>query len=369
MKIDIDDTLWNIIENHYEKEFYTDAVKDACIYLNEIIQNKTGLNEIDGEKLINMAFSEKDPKILINPNQTTTEKDIQRGTGYLLRGIVTSIRNPINHKAINYNKKEADSILLFISNYVLPKIDNSKESTYIDSWFDFIFIENSNYSNEYFDIVISKISKKEKLSLMVEIINRISEIKKEKYKYFVNKLYDSLNKSEQLEVNNVINRFLLTTKDENGSLTSFFNHFNCTIWKSLDELSKTRIEEMICESIEKGNSNDKSAGYLATWANAWCSVFSNKDKIIAKLFRKLSVEKEAKYVIDYFCNILIDKNVIKDYSKKIESELKNGNKYYKELIDYTYFKITGTKLPAGIVKEYKQFKENENYFDDNLPFY
>lgn len=367
MKDRINEDLWNVIENHYEKGFYTDAVKDACFFINEIIQNKSGLNEIDGEKLINTAFSEKDPKLLVNANQTQTEKDIQRGTGYLLRGITTAIRNPISHKIIKFEKEEADAILLFLSNYILPKIDSSKESVYIEDWFEYIFMDNNDYSDSYCDIVIKKISKKEKYDLMLNIVDRLSLIKRGKYSYFINKLYNSLLKSEQIEVNKHLEKFLLSTKDFNGELISFFNHFNPSIWKNLDELPRARIEEMIYASICKGNENSND-GYLATWACEWINEFAIKDKIIDELFIKLSIKNEAKYVINYFATIISSSVVISERKEKIENELEEGNKYYKELLRFAISNNCGIKLSKSLEKKYNDFSENEDYFD-NLPFY
>ena len=146
-KEDLKKEFWNSIKLHYEKDCYNDALKDACFYVIELIQQKGDNIDLDGEKLINEFFSEQKPKILINNNSTKSEKDEQRGFGFILRGIICAVRNPLSHsKKHSFSKEETDAILLFINNYILNKLDNTKEFGYVDNWFDFIFIKNNNDS-------------------------------------------------------------------------------------------------------------------------------------------------------------------------------------------------------------------------------
>lgn len=105
-------------------------------------------------------------------------------------------------------------------------------------------------------------------------------------------------KADRKEVNTYINKFLLRTNDKNSELVKFLNHFNSSIWKELDTLSTARIEEMVYLSIFEGTNDEKSKGYLATWASKWVINFNNIKKIQNLLFDKLSIDSgESKYVL------------------------------------------------------------------------
>lgn len=366
----IDKNLWNSIKLHYEKECYTDVVKDACLYLIEIIQDKSERNDLDGETLINTVFSEKNPKLLINNNQTISEKDEQRGFLYILRGIICGMRNPISHsKQFKYSKEESESIILFINNYILRRLDDSKDFGYTDDWFDFIFFKNHNDSKKFSDAILNKMRKKEKYDLMISTVNNLSCIETSKYHYIVNKLYNDLLKQEKCEIVVLLNKELIDV-DDGKYIRSFFNHFEPTIWKYIDDLVRIRIEEIIYEEIRKGkiyydmNGNEHCNGLLGTWVEAWIVNFSNYKDIIELLFDKLSRKEEAEYVLKYFSDVLLKKNNLKKYSKKIIKQLELGNKDYKRLMDdYMIWKNSGKD--DEMLEEFKESYEN---FKDEDPF-
>ncbi len=367
--------FWNAISLHYEKECYEDTLKDACFYLIDLIQNKSENFDLDGEKLINNVFSEKNPKLLINKNQTISEQDEQRGFGYIIRGLICSIRNPLSHsKDIKYKKEEVDSILLFINNYILSKIDDTKEFGYVDNWFDFIFIENSNDSVRYSNKILENISKKDKIDLAKEIIENLNLIKEGKYKYLINKLYDGLTTKSKNEICILLNRNLIKVNDDHY-LRMFFNHFDKSIWSKLDDLITARIEEMVFKSIQSGRIVFSDfemkeilieGASLSTWVSDWIDVFSNKDEIISCLFNKLNYEETGKYTLHYFTNILYDKELIMKYKDNIISGLKNGKISYKKLLDYIFIFEDDPDYDV-FKKYYNDFKEIKEA-EDELPF-
>lgn len=373
-KENINKNLWDVIKVHYEKECYTDSLKDVCLYIIQLIQEKSETDNLDGEKLITYVFSEKSPKLLINNYQTETEKDEQRGYGYLLRGLICSIRNPISHdNNFKFTKEQTDSILLFINNFLLPKLDDSKDFAYVDNWYEFIFESNDKDSIKYSNTILESIPKKEKFKLFIDIIENLSSIKKGKYKYFINKLFDSLTKKEQNEVIILLNKKLITVTDD-FSIRMFFDHFEPTIWKKLDKLIKVRIEEMVYDSIKEGKSyidikKEKIdyTGSLGTWVNDWVEQFSNESDIIDLLFNKLESKEEADYVLKYFYDIITNEELLKKYSYKIINKLQEGNDGYKKLLDnLILLKDENNEL-------IKKFEEANNEFEKNnkqeiLPF-
>lgn len=372
---DINSEFWNVFGIHYEKECYTDAIKDACLYLVQLVQEKSELEDLDGEKLINNAFSENNPKLLINDNQTQTEKDEQRGFGFLLRGIICAIRNPISHKRdFKFSKEEADSILLFMNNYILPKLDDSKDFGYVQNWFEFIFIENENDSSKFSDTVLTSMSKKERFELMINIVNHLESIKEGKYYYIINNLYGQLNKKEKEEVMYLLNKKLIVAKD-GKYIRMFFNHFNPEIWNNIDKLVRVRIEDMVDKSICDGRiffskltMQEEIKGALGTWTRQWIDMFENKETIISNLFNKINDKEEAEYVLRYYRDIVEDKKNIIKYHECIIRGLKEGKKQYKELLDMVVFWDTGKDKTFQKVKDaYDSFEEKKES-EDELPF-
>ena len=77
MKIEdrIRDDLWKAIQAHYERTDYTEAVRDAVFHMSEVLREKGGIEDKDGTKLVETALLGSNPAILVNKNETTTEKD------------------------------------------------------------------------------------------------------------------------------------------------------------------------------------------------------------------------------------------------------------------------------------------------------
>lgn len=364
-KENIDKEFWKAIGTHYEKECYEDTLKDACLYIIELIQEKSENYDLDGEKLINNIFSEKNPKLLINKNQTNSEKDEQRGYGYIIKGLICAIRNPLSHnKNIKYSKETTDSILLFINFYILPKLDDTKEFGYVDNWFDFVFLDNDNDSEKISNKILDSINKKDKFILMKNIVENLTQIKEGKYFYFINTLYESLSLKCKNEIIVILNRKLIKAKDDRY-LRMFFNHFDPKIWNELDGLVTVRIEEMVTDSIRSGKivisqyskkEELADAASLSTWVHDWIKYFSNYDVIKEILLRKINNKEEAKYVFKYFYSTVYDHEFILENSSEIIKGLKKKKYYFKELIETAMFFGDDTSFDI-FREEYEKVKD------------
>ena len=63
------------------------------------------------ESIINTAFSEQKPYLVINTMQTQSEKDEHNGFRFLILGVQTMFRNPISHEAkINWEISGQDGL-------------------------------------------------------------------------------------------------------------------------------------------------------------------------------------------------------------------------------------------------------------------
>ena len=76
MKIDIKirEDLWKAIQAHYERNDYTEAVRDAVFHMSEVLREKGSIEDKDGSKLVDAALLGNNPAILVSKNETTTEK-------------------------------------------------------------------------------------------------------------------------------------------------------------------------------------------------------------------------------------------------------------------------------------------------------
>ncbi len=370
--------FWDAIRLHYEKECYEDTLKDACLYIIELLQEKSENYDMDGEKLINNVFSENNPKLLINKNQTPSEIDEQRGYGFILRGLICAIRNPLSHdKHIKYSKETTDSIIMFINDYILPKLEDTKEFGYVDNWFNFIFVDNDNDSEKYSNKLLDNLNKKDKTNLMKEIVEKISQIKEGKYSYFINELYNCLSTRSKNEIIVMLNRKLIKVGNDNY-LRMFFNHFNPKIWKELDDLVTARIEDIAIHSISNGkivfspiNMRDSlvKEASLSTWIPNWIEYFDNIEEIKKILFKKMYNKEEAKYVLKYFYKTVTDKEFLLYNSNEILEELRKKNYYFKELVEENMLFNNDPDLEI-FKKDYekiKDIKEPKNS-DEELPF-
>ena len=109
--------VWAVINDNYEKGSYTIAITNLLQYANEIVREKSGLS-LDNTKLMEAAFLGQNPKLKVNKFQTVTEKDIQSGVGYLLKGLCLAVRNPRAHEStmIIRNSRQDHFLLIIFLN-------------------------------------------------------------------------------------------------------------------------------------------------------------------------------------------------------------------------------------------------------------
>lgn len=106
---------------------YFHAVLEASKSIYSRIRKLSFLYE-DGNKLIDIAFSTKDPILKINPLDTQSEISEQIGFMNLIKGATSMFRNPTAHEAKIYwpiSKEEAIDLLTIIS-FIHKKLDKAK---------------------------------------------------------------------------------------------------------------------------------------------------------------------------------------------------------------------------------------------------
>ena len=389
----ISENVWNSIKDNYEKGSYTTAITSLVIYIQEVIREKSEL-EFDGASLMDKAFLGDKPKLLLNKFETRTEKDIQQGIGYILKGICLAIRNPRSHERYNDDIFTANKIILFLD-YVLSFLQTTKSGSLVEDWVELLFDDEFIGDDEYLDELYQELPKNMRLDLLINIFRQKENVKSDNAVKFIKKIIEGLNEKEQESLFTSISRDLMKFKSDSG-LRDFMRVFPPMMWEKLEKLPRLQIEGKIKECLkaatidyeheyDPGEINE--AGRTAASAVKHIKYFTkaNKDSILEHIAFIL-VEKEwgelefilrhylvmLEYDDDYLNNdnlshalatqfyernkSSIDERIVDLMRKKIKYE---KSKKWKDCFEMIFDEVILGK---------KNLKEIEPINDDDLPF-
>lgn len=381
----IREDLWKNIQAHYEREDYTEAVRDAVFCLSELLREKSGIEDKDGSKLVESTLMGKNPIIMVNKNETTTEKDIQQGIAFSAKGIMQSIRNPLSHEKISYTFDETEAIILYI-NFLLNQIDHSGGTTKIDDIMELLFDEDFTDTEEYADLLLKEIPVKKRFDLLLELYYRRYELPQVRLQHFIIKLFESLTKVSKSDFIRIVSKSLMKCKDDK-QLRMYFHYFMTITYKDIDKLAQLRIENLILRSVENGTveyQNDintferkvicNQQGALATWiaSKNKFNLLSNRKELLEKLLYNLFEEdlEYENYVFEYFKSVVFDsKNGLnKRQINSIKASLNSGDDRYADAL---FFDMELLKEESPWYELFKDEYDNcikINDSDSALPF-
>ncbi len=383
VKISIREDLQKAIEAHYERKDYTEAVRDSVYHMSDVLREKGGIEDKDGSKLVDAALLGNNPAILVNKNETTTEKDFQQGIGFAFKGIMQSVRNPLSHENWTYTQEEAETIILYI-NYLLNQVDKSGGSTKIDNIMDLLLDEDFTDTKEYAELLLKEVPSKKRYDLLLKLYHKREKLPQKRLSYFLSALIASLTKATKKDFIRVISSSLMMCKDDQA-LRMYIHYFMDETYSEIDKLAQLRIESLIFRAInageigcyydsESGTTKRKcnSDGSLSTWIDDKLDLLSNKDEIIKLLFSKLNGKQlEQEFVFKYFSDVLL--KPASEFSDSeistITRELKKGNDLFSDWLfdcielhqDEEYIKLFGDEYDECLIK-------NGNLKLDELPF-
>ncbi len=304
INLEIEQDLWNSIENNYNKQSYTNAILDAMHLLTSTIRNKTGL-EGDGASLIGQAFGGNNPYIRLNNFQTDSEKDFQKGIMEMLKGLYTAIRNPRSHEKISDDKPETDSIIIFI-NYLLKIIDKSKISFEKSEFIKRVFDQHYVPSQEYSDLLANEIPKRQRADIAISVILERQAGDIDNLQFFISSLFKLLEETEISRIYKVVSEELKMTSDP-IDIRTILHICPAKYWCKLDKIVKIRIENIVCNDIYSGSYNSETdkceAGALGTWIETdHIKCFQDFDTFMYKIIKKLESgnKQEKDYINKYF---------------------------------------------------------------------
>ena len=90
----------------FKDKHYRQAILQACLALNEAVQQRSGRSDLDGVSLMNHVFSLKTPIL-----QFSGHPDEQQGYMWLFSGMTMAIRNPRAHKVGEEEDLDANDAL------------------------------------------------------------------------------------------------------------------------------------------------------------------------------------------------------------------------------------------------------------------
>lgn len=109
----------------YEDRHYRNAVFDASLKLEELVQEKSGRHDLNGAGLMTKVFSPNDPIVAFNDLQDRTDRDEQEGMMHLFLGIVLALRNPRAHALSDDLPDQALECLALLS-FLAKRLDQAK---------------------------------------------------------------------------------------------------------------------------------------------------------------------------------------------------------------------------------------------------
>ena len=378
--------LWKAIQAHYERNDYTESVRDCMYHICDVLREKSGLQDKDGTKLVESTLMGSNPAIQINKNETTTEKDIQQGIGFAFKGLMQSIRNPLSHdKAFSLSQTDADSIVAY-ANYLLNQVDKSLGTAKVDDIIGLLLDEDFTDTEEYALLLLKEVPINKRYDLLLDLFKMRESLPERKLKFFVAALMKSLTKAAKSSFDQVISKSLMKCRDDRA-LRMYCHYFMTDTFNSIDKLAQLRIEDLAIKSIQKGEATYKldsetkntdlicsTEGTLGTWFNNRLELMSNRDSIIDLLLRKTERGEESEnYVFEYFSEVL--DNLLNGHYEftssqvsLIKRKLTAGDQYFYDLLfEYIDF-IKDEKYIELFGAEYNKCKEIMDTGKEALPF-
>jgi len=99
----------------YRDGHYGNAIGNAVKALNSLVRLRSGVDTMDGTKLMEHVFSPKNPVLTFNALSDDSDLNQQRGYMMMFSGAVAGLRNPQAHKLIEDDAERALEFIAFIS--------------------------------------------------------------------------------------------------------------------------------------------------------------------------------------------------------------------------------------------------------------
>ena len=109
----------------YDGGHYARAVEEAFKFLNNAVKGRSGDPARDGFQLMLNTFSETQPVLRLNRLRTISERDEQKGYGFIFAGAMQGIRNPRAHEHELRDEPDAALEMLVMANHLTRMLGTS----------------------------------------------------------------------------------------------------------------------------------------------------------------------------------------------------------------------------------------------------
>jgi len=109
----------------YQKGLFADAAEESVKAVLDYIRDKTGLRS-DTTSLVEAAFSEKAPRLLLGDLNDETVRNEQIGLSEMIRGFVKCVRHPIAHRHNEKGDPGSAFECLVMASYFCRRIDDAQ---------------------------------------------------------------------------------------------------------------------------------------------------------------------------------------------------------------------------------------------------
>ncbi len=109
----------------YKDGHYRNAVLDASLALIKLVREKSGLDGLDGAKLMQKVFSRDNAILVFNDLKDQSDFDEQLGMMHLFTGSILALRNPRAHNLSGDSPEEALEYIGLLS-FLAKRLDEAK---------------------------------------------------------------------------------------------------------------------------------------------------------------------------------------------------------------------------------------------------
>ena len=268
---DLNSDLIESVRSRVESGHYSDAILAGFKCLSNTLREK-GNSEGDGIALVGQALGGQAPAIRLNPLQTTSEKDEQKGIEQLVRGLYIGIRNPRSHENF-YDDEDFCIRIIVLIDTVLDFLNRDISNFDIEEFVSRIYDPHFVPTIEYAEALVAPVPATEALTVFQQAFQ---ERNGSEIKYVFHALYQKMTAANIAEVMSEISSAL---RNETGpsDIAKIFRLFRKDMWQLLDEDVRMRMENLIISACQKGRYNafgGLQAGGIGSWGNRYGKYFS-----------------------------------------------------------------------------------------------
>jgi uncharacterized protein (TIGR02391 family) len=338
--------LWSAVSDSYESGNFTHSITDAMSFVTQVVRERSGLHG-DGDDLVGRALGFTDtrpPIIKVNRLQTQTERDVQRGLMFTLKGLYALVRNPRTHERFNDDKDTADTLILFLD-YLLNFLGRSQPSFTVEDFVDMVIDPHFVFAEEYIEHLVDKVPRLKRYDTLVATYRQASWKLIDNFASVVGALVGLLDESEKVDFLSVVSDDLVKV-DKPSDVTLLLRVLPAELWIRLDRMPRMRAESMLIDEFQAAfyvpriEQINRTAG---TWVSSIAANCLLKDRLRDVTLDKLrSADFDhhnfvAKYLMlfDSLPDVFETPEQIEECAIGIADSVRAGNQYMKDsLVEY-----------------------------------